>query len=411
MKINNILRNTLKFMASFIILTILTAIIFGLLVAVNPGSVALYEYVPIKKNFNSGDLQWDKINSIGGYGLLIDEDGVVIKSYNAEESKEQYSSSEILDMMSSNRGITDIFNNQEDKKTTLIYNVEDGYRLLLVYPANVINNTVNIDLNKTMGSRANLILVYILIIVILYIISLFYLIRRLSKSLNRDLEKIKQEEEQRKDELFRGLAHDVKTPLSSILAFSNALSDGIVSKEDEHKYYEGIYKNGRILNDRINDMLELSVLTEEGMYNPKSGDILESIRRYVGENYIWYIENDAEINLCFGEDENYITEFDPKLFGRVLQNLLQNSVYHNKPPVKISIDFNSKNKTLTFVDNGKGISPELVENIFNPMVTGDESRTGEKLRGMGLANVKRIVELHGWDIYYDRGFVIKMGER
>lgn len=42
------------------------------------------------------------------------------------------------------------------------------------------------------------------------------------------------------------------------------------------------------------------------------------------------------------------------------------------------------------------------------MVTGDESRTGEKLRGMGLANVKRIVDLHKWDIYYKDGFIITM---
>ena len=406
MKSNNILKNTLKFMASFIVLTIITAIIFGLMVAINPGSVSLYEYVPIKKNFNSMDLDWDKINRIGGYGLLIDEDGKVIKSYNSKESKEEYSSGELLDMMSSNKGITDVLKKNKDEKTTLLYNVENGHRLLLVYPADVIYNTVNVDMNKTMGKRANLFLVYILITLILYISSLFYLIRRLSKSLNKDLEKIKRAEEERKDELFRGLAHDVKTPLSTILAFSNALSDGLVSGEDEHKYYEGIQKNGRILSDRINDMLNLSVLSEEGMYNPKSEDILEFIRRYVGDNYIWYSENNAVISIEFEENEKYITDFDPKLFERILQNLLQNSVYHNKGSVKITIGFDYKNKKLIFKDNGIGIPEDLVEKIFEPMITGDASRTGEKLRGMGLANVKRIADLHGWEILYNNGFVI-----
>lgn len=50
--------------------------------------------------------------------------------------------------------------------------------------------------------------------------------------------------------------------------------------------------------------------------------------------------------------------------------------------------------------------------MWEPMVTGEESRTGEKLRGMGLANVKKIVELHGWKIEYDDGkFKIKIKQR
>lgn len=204
------------------------------------------------------------------------------------------------------------------------------------------------------------------------------------------------------------MAHDIKTPLSGILAFSTALTDGLVTNSDIEKYYLGIHKNANILRERINDMLELSVLSEESMYNPQMVDLLEFIRRYVGDNYIWYTENDAEINLGFEEDEKFIIEFDQKLFERVLQNILQNSVYHNEAHVVISIVFDKRNRKLIFKDDGKGIKADLSEKIFDPMVTGDESRTGEKLRGMGLANVKRIIELHNWEIYYEDGFVITM---
>lgn len=411
MKTNNILKNTLKFMVSFIIITILFFVLLGLLFFTNPGSMALPEYLPISKNFDVEDLNWDKISKIGGYGVLIDSDGNVIKSFNAPNDKEKYTSDEILDILASNKSITDIPNLSKDEKTSLVYSMKDGNRLLLIYPSDIINRTINVQLNKVRGERFDIFIFFLIGILILYILALFYIVRRLSKSLKRDLDAIRKEEEARKDELFRGLAHDIKTPLSSILAFSNALADGIVNEGEEQKYYEGIHKNGKILNDRINDMLELSVLTEEGMYNPKEGDILEFIRRYVGDNYIWYTENDAEISLEYEEEEKYLIGFDPKLFERVLQNILQNSVYHNEGPVKISIDFDDKNRKLIFKDDGKGIKEELVENIFDPMVTGDESRTGEKLRGMGLANVKRIVELHGWDIKYDNGFVIKIKDK
>lgn len=53
-------------------------------------------------------------------------------------------------------------------------------------------------------------------------------------------------------------------------------------------------------------------------------------------------------------------------------------------------------------------SKDLWETIFNPMVTGEDSRSGEANRGLGLANVKRICQIHNWQVFYnEKGFQIK----
>ncbi|MDO5650400.1 MAG: ATP-binding protein, partial [Gallicola sp.] len=123
---------------------------------------------------------------------------------------------------------------------------------------------------------------------------------------------------------------------------------------------------------------------------------------------LWYEEKGANINLNFPEDEVFQLDFDEKLFHRLLGNILENSVHHNECGVDIFIEFSKSKKTLTFKDDGVGVPLEIRETLFEPMITGDESRTGENLRGLGLANVKRISDLHGWNVEYKDGILIKL---
>lgn len=407
MQRNKILKNTFKFMVSFIVITIFSFILLGLAVFFIPTNSALSDFLPMKEEFNEENLDWEKVKSMGGVGILLDSDGNTIKSYNSESIKEKYSKDEILDMLSDNRNLLDFSTLIKEGESTFLYKLDNGNRLLLIYPKNKIYKNINVDINQVMGNRSNIFGLFLLSILIVYLLLLFFIIKRLSKSLNRELENIKKEEDKRKDEFFRGLAHDIKTPLSSVIAFSTALKEGLVSEENIKDYYEGIYRNGNILKDRVNDMMELSILNEKGIYTPVHGDLLEFVRRYVGDNYMWYFENKGTIEVLFSDNASFFVDFDEKLLERVLQNILQNSIYHNEKPVIIQIDFNAREKKIIFKDNGHGVPEEIVDKVFEPMVTGDSSRSGEKLRGMGLANVKRIVNLHNWDIYYKNGFIIK----
>ena len=241
-----------------------------------------------------------------------------------------------------------------------------------------------------------------------YIFLIYLIIKRLTRRLKLEFNLIKAEENKRQSMFLRGLAHDVKTPLSTIITYSKALEDGIVKENEVGDYYKVIYSNGIILKERVENMLSLTTLGDEGIFSIEEGDVLEEVRRFIGENYSWFVKNDVSINVEISDDAKFITKYDKKLFARVLENLLQNRVYHNNKPVNIFVEWDNKDKMLIIYDDGVGVPEKIRDYMWDPMVTGEESRTGEKLRGIGLANVKRIVELHGWDIEYDGKFKIKI---
>lgn len=227
--------------------------------------------------------------------------------------------------------------------------------------------------------------------------------RWLFYKINNELAEIYNKQEKEKDILFKGIAHDVKTPLSVILSYSRAMDENIIASEKREEYIKAIEKNAGILNERVDELLEFSSLNSFKVKKEKK-DILELVRRYVGDNYSYFLDNKTFVKILFNEDDKFFIDVDEKLFQRVLQNLIQNSIDHNKNEVIITIDF--KIDKLIFKDNGKGIDPKNIENIFVPLFTEDASRQGEKLRGMGLSNVKKICDLHKWQVYYKDGFVI-----
>ena len=397
----NILKNTFRFVVSFIIINAIFLIILGVMLLFVPKGVNLMDFVPMENPINPDDLNWEAIHELGGYGMVIDNEGNIIKRYYQEEDKKSYTYQELMDL----------FNLRRNDKTTFSYST-DNNKLLIVYPSSMMTATPTINaraLQKTSPHYIQLVFIFALLI---YIFLVYIIISILTKRLKKEFNLIKAEEDKRKSLFFRGLAHDVKTPLSTVITYSKALEDGIVDKSELKNYYEVIYKNGILLKERIDNMLSLTTLGDEGIFSPQEADLLEEIRRFIGDNYSWFVNHKAGIHIEFSDDARFITRYDKKLFIRLLENLLQNSVYHNNKPVNIFIEWENKERCLIIYDDGVGVPEKIRPYMWEPMVTGEESRTGEKLRGMGLANVKKIVELHGWKIEYDDGkFKIKIKQR
>lgn len=392
----NILKNTFKFMTSFIIINILFLVIVGIMIIYLPTGNIMTDYAPMPKQLDPENLEWKAIKDIGGRGIVIDYDGNVIKSYATKDEKQTYTNKELLDL----------FNIRGNDKTVFLYDTMDNNKLLIIYPDSIFTTTPSMNILNVQGANPYYSTIVFTLGLLIYIIFIYIITKKLTKRLKKEFELIKAEEDEKETMFFRGLAHDIKTPLSTIIAYTKALVDGIVTKDEMNNYYKSIYNNGIILKERIDDMLELTTLGDEGIFSPEENDILENIRRFVGDNYSWFTKNHATINIEFNDKTEFVTKYDRKLFARVLENLLQNSVYHNSKPINIFIGWNNKDKILIISDDGIGIPKKIKDYIWEPMIIGDESRTGEKLRGMGLANVKRIVELHGWNIKYDGKFKI-----
>ena len=387
----NIFKNTIIFTLVFLLSTI---IFFASLSKILDGDSfenVFGDYMPVSDNIDESELDWEKIAELGGAAFVVDGNKV-IRSYNKKYNTE-YSYSQLLDF-------TTLY---EGNQNTFVFDTYDGNKLFLNYPSEKVSTIINFDLNKGESSLKNNLIVLIFIIIGAYILIIYLIVRWLSYKINNELLEIHKMQEKDKDLLFKGIAHDVKTPLSVILSYSRAMDEDIIASDKREEYLKAIGRNAEVLNQRVDELLEFSSL-DSFHVNKENKDILELVRRYVGDNYSYFLDNNASVEILFDENDKYFARVDEKLFQRVLQNLLQNSIDHNKENVIISIDF--IDDKLIIKDNGRGIDPKNIENIFNPLFTEDSSRQGEKLRGMGLSNVKKICELHNWKVYYKNGFVI-----
>lgn len=392
----NILKNTFKFMVSFIIINILFLFIIGAMILYLPTGKLITDYAPMSKQLDPDNLDWVAIDEIGGWGIIIDGQGNVIKSYYQKNDKKDYTYMELMNL----------FDTRGNDQTVFSYTTMDNNKLLIIYPASVFTSTPSMNILAVQGSKPYYSQMLLISALAIYIFLIYQIISKLTKRLKVEFDLIKAEEDKKENMFFRGLAHDIKTPLSTMIAYTKALEDGIVEEKEVGNYYKSIYNNGIILKERVDNMMNLTLLGDEGIFSPEKGDILEDVRRFIGDNYSWFIKNNAIINIEFNDEAIFVTKYDQKLFGRLLENLLQNSVHHNKKSINIFVGWDNKDKILTIKDDGIGIPEKIKDYIWEPMLIGDESRTGEKLRGMGLANVKRIVELHGWNIEYDGKFKI-----
>lgn len=387
----NIFKNTIIFTLVFLLSTI---IFFASLSKILDGDSfenVFGDYMPVSDNIDESELDWEKIAELGGAAFVVDGNKV-IRSYNKKYNKE-YSYSQLLDF-------TTLY---EGNQNTFVFDTYDGNKLFLNYPSEKVSTIINFDLNKGESSLKSNLIVLIFIIIGAYILIIYLIVRWLSYKINNELLEIHKKQERDRDLLFKGIAHDVKTPLSVILSYSRAMDEDIIASDKREEYLKAIGRNAEVLNQRVDELLEFSSI-DSFHVNKENKDILELIRRYVGDNYSYFLDNNASIEILFDENDKFFARVDEKLFQRVLQNLLQNSIDHNKENVVISIDF--INDKLIIKDNGRGIDPKNIENIFDPLFTEDSSRQGEKLRGMGLSNVKKICELHNWQVYYKNGFVI-----
>ena len=387
----NIFKNSIIFILVFLITTVLFFASLSKILNDNTFDSVFGEYIPVSNNIDDSLLNWDKISELGGSGFVVDGNKV-IRTYNKKYNKE-YSYSKLLDFVTLGG----------ENQSTFVFNTYDGNKFFLNYPSEKVSSTVNFNLNKGKSSLKTNVLLFLLLAISSYILIVYFIVRWLFYKINNELAEIYNKQEKEKDILFKGIAHDVKTPLSVILSYSRSMDENIIASEKREEYIKAIEKNAGILNERVDELLEFSSLNSFKVKKEKK-DILELVRRYVGDNYSYFLDNKTFVKILFNEDDKFFIDVDEKLFQRVLQNLIQNSIDHNKNEVIITIDF--KIDKLIFKDNGKGIDPKNIENIFVPLFTEDASRQGEKLRGMGLSNVKKICDLHKWQVYYKDGFVI-----
>lgn len=203
-----------------------------------------------------------------------------------------------------------------------------------------------------------------------------------------------------KERMMADISHDLKTPITSIQGYAKALSDGIIADEDKDKYIKIIYEKSKKLTELINIFHEYSKL-EHPDFNLifEKVDLSEYLRAYIALKYEDIVESGFNIEVDIPEEEMEI-KIDKVQLQRVFDNILGNSIKHNEKGINIYVSLKEKNDIYEIIiaDDGKGISKDIANNIFEAFTVGDESRNSKQGSGFGLAIAKTIVDLHGGTI-------------
>lgn len=203
-------------------------------------------------------------------------------------------------------------------------------------------------------------------------------------------------------ELFRNdfindFSHEFKTPMVSVYGFAKQLKKGGLTKEQEQEYIDIIINESQRLINMSSNILMLSKLeNQEIITDKKHFSLDEELRRCVLQLQGQWGEKNQEVipDLC------EITYYgNSEMLKQVWLNVIGNAVKYTPDggTIEVKLDINPKNEQevrVRITDNGIGMDKATAERIFEKFYQGDSSHaTGGN--GLGLAMVKRIVELCG----------------
>lgn len=233
-----------------------------------------------------------------------------------------------------------------------------------------------------------LVTVTILINISIYVISGYVFYRLTRKEIQKESERQISE----RNLVYAAIAHDLKTPMTSVQGFSKALMDGKIKPEEQHEIAEIIYQKANVMNDMVEMLFDYSKLGTNEFKPVKSmTDICSLVRDTVAENYTDFETHNIEIDIDI-PNEPLMKNIDKKDVKRAVTNIIVNVYKHNPDGIKakISVEKENDNAVIKVSDSGNIIPDDM--DIFEPFVTENTSRTHGKGTGLGLAITKRIIE-------------------
>ncbi|MCY6369054.1 sensor histidine kinase [Clostridium ganghwense] len=217
-------------------------------------------------------------------------------------------------------------------------------------------------------------------------------LNKANQKLKEDIN-LKEEQEEIRKQFISDVSHELKTPVTIIKSYSEALIDGIGDRE---YYIQGINDETNIMEKMVGELLELSRLESDTIMFDfeiiNLGDLIEiNLKKFdnIIEKY------DRSIRFKYSKDIVEI-EGDRNKLEQVIKNLIMNAVIHStKEVIEVSLNVESNKAKFSVYNKCKEISEEEMEQLWNRFYKVDKSRKREKRgSGLGLAIVKNIVEKH-----------------
>ncbi|MFS0574648.1 ATP-binding protein [Sporosarcina sp. 179-K 3D1 HS] len=218
---------------------------------------------------------------------------------------------------------------------------------------------------------------------------------RLNISLIETNKKLQETEQQRKL-LFANIAHDLKTPITLIHGYIEAIQDGLIGEDDYEMYFNRIQNHLDSINNLVVNASELNRIDlKEQPFHFKRVDTV-SFFQEIKNNFIRYEQIAFDI-----EPDLPPLNIDVHYIERALMNLIKNALKYSEPdtPIAVQVRQQDQHAVITVKDAGWGISDTDLPYIFDRFYRVSKVRNSNKPgTGLGLSIVKEVMNAHGGTI-------------
>jgi two-component system phosphate regulon sensor histidine kinase PhoR len=203
------------------------------------------------------------------------------------------------------------------------------------------------------------------------------------------------------DTFISNVTHELKSPLSSIQLSLETLKTRDVPQEKQKEFVGMMIKDVNRLTRLINSILQIPALEQKKFaYSYKVYSAGSAIKQILNESIEQFRLPADAINI----KENAVCEFVIDIDGlkTVFDNLIDNAVKYSLQPAKINVNIrcNKQKVVIEFTDNGIGIAPKELKKVFNKFHrVYHQNIPNVKGTGLGLYQVKEIINNHGGNIY------------
>jgi signal transduction histidine kinase len=192
------------------------------------------------------------------------------------------------------------------------------------------------------------------------------------------------------------ICHDLRLPLSAILANAEFLTQSDISEAERHEFYQEIRWSITRMNEMVSSLMEYS--KNRDSLRPAARNIVYTIERAIRMTRAR--KEFRRITINHHHRGSAVGWFDSNRLEQVFSNLILNACEAVSPDTGLVVITTMGNKSCMQIgiwDNGPGIPPEIHDSVFQPFVSYGKAEGS----GLGLAIVKKIVEDHGGAIYVD----------
>lgn len=210
-----------------------------------------------------------------------------------------------------------------------------------------------------------------------------------------------QKKENANNQLLTSLSHDIRTPLTSIIGYTDAIKkellkndfdDKLVSKKVIENYIDIVREKSHSLKEYLDNVFDWFKLNSNEFYlDLKDTEITELSRNIMKSWIVIFEEKNIDFDIEI-EEKEIICEIDQNAYARVINNIIQNAVEHSKTEkIQITVKEKREEVIIKIKDFGVGIDSVDLEHIFDRLYKCDKARN-KVGSGLGLYITKELVE-------------------